>query len=214
VRSDPHRVGAHVRVVGSWIDVVLVCDGDPLDYGGADDDYFVVDSIDDAVVEYAGGGYDVVYATSSYALSDNIEQLILDGATGAVGWGNGQNNSLMGTLFNDTIYGLGGNDSISGRAGDDKITGGAGDDTMYGGSGKDTFRFFAGFGHDTIGDFRANGDDDVIEIDHNLFADFNAVQSHVAQNGNDVVITLDADNSITLNNVNAGQLTDLQFHFI
>jgi len=183
-------------------------------YGGKGDDYIVVDSTDDIVIENITEGYDTVFTTANYTMPENVEFMIMDGAGPMLGFGNGQDNAIMGSLFADHIYGLGGDDTIVGRSGNDVITGGAGNDTMFGGADNDTFRFLAGFGHDTILDFGANGNDDMIHIDHNLFADFNAIQAHMTQNGNDVVITLDADNSITLENFNAGILTASDFHFV
>lgn len=206
--------GNNILKGGGGEDFIVGGGGKDTMSGGAGDDYIVVDSTDDVVVEFAGEGYDTLYTTANCSMPDNVEFMIMDGSQDMLGWGNGQDNSILGSSFNDHIYGLGGNDVISGRQGNDIITGGAGDDTMTGGSGKDTFRFQAGFGHDTLMDFRANGDDDVIEFDHNLFANFNAVHDHMTQNGSDTVITLDADNSITLHGVNMGQLTDLQFHFV
>jgi hypothetical protein len=47
-----------------------------------------------------------------------------------------------------------------------------------------------------------------------MLADFAAVQSHMQQVGNDVVITVDADNSITLSNVNINSLGANDFLFL
>ncbi len=182
-------------------------------YGGTGYDYFVVDSTDDVVVEFAGEGEDEIYTTVNYIMSNNVERMYMAGANAIFGWGNGQDNTIWGSSADNSIYGFGGNDTLHGGVGYDMISGGIGNDTMYGDSGEDTFRFYAGFGQDIIGDFRANGDHDVIEFDHNVFADFNAVQAHMTQNGNDVVITLDANNSITLQNLNVGSLQSLDFSF-
>jgi len=47
-----------------------------------------------------------------------------------------------------------------------------------------------------------------------MFADFAAVQNAMQQVGDDTVITLDADNAITLQNVNAASLQASDFAFI
>ncbi len=114
------------------------------------------------------------------------------------------NDSLSGGNGNDTMNGGAGNDSLSGGNGNDSLTGGAGDDVMAGGNGNDLFVFESGFGKDTINGFQTI---DRIQFDNDLFADFSSVQAASQQVGADTVITLDADNTITLHNV---QLTSLQ----
>ena len=58
---------------------------------------------------------------------------------------------------------------------------------MTGGNGKDVFVIGQNFGKDVITDFS----NDTIQIDHNVFANFAAVQSHSAQVGADTVVTYD-----------------------
>jgi Ca2+-binding RTX toxin-like protein len=122
---------------------------------------------------------------------------------------------ISGGKGNDTIDGLGGNDNIDGGAGNDRITGGAGDDIMTGGAGNDTFVFAAGFGNDVINNFEAGKKaGDVIEIDHTIFADFQDVLNNSVQDGSDVVITADAENSITLVGVSLANLNSGDFHIV
>src|SRR5262249_22736748 len=89
-------------------------------------------------------------------------------------------------------------DVIQGSAFDETIVGGAGADRMTGGGGNDTFVFQAGFGNDTITDFAPG---DVIAFDHDVFADFAAVQAAATSQGADTVITVDAATTLTLQNV-------------
>ena len=63
--------------------------------------------------------------------------------------------------------------------------------------------FGASFGLDTVTDFH-NGDH--IEIDDHQFADFAAVLAASHQVGTDVVITLDAADTITLQHVQLSSL--------
>ena len=56
--------------------------------------------------------------------------------------------SLIGTLFNDTISGLGGSDTLNGLDGDDSIDGGAGDDELLGRDGNDVL--LGGAGNDNL----------------------------------------------------------------
>jgi Ca2+-binding RTX toxin-like protein len=125
-----------------------------------------------------------------------------------------------GTVWTETnlearrFDGTTGVDTLVGTADGDRLTGLAGDDTLTGGLGADTFVFRASnFGHDTITDFSAGaGFDDHLELDG--FATFNDVVAALTDNGTDATITIDANNSITLTNVLAGDLHQDDFHFV
>jgi Ca2+-binding RTX toxin-like protein len=90
--------------------------------GGAGNDSYYVDNTGDSIVELAGGGTnDWVYATATHTLSNNVENLDLDGAAVINGYGNDLNNTMLGNdaanilsggFGNDTMYGQGGNDSF------------------------------------------------------------------------------------------------------
>lgn len=115
--------------------------------------------------------------------------------------------NLTGSEFNDTLRGSSGNNVITGLAGNDKLTGAGGDDT---------FVFLPGFGNDTITDFMAgpnSGPHDLIAFDHTIFADFDAVAAASAQVGANTVITVDAQNTVTLVNVSLGSLHHDDFAF-
>ncbi len=113
--------------------------------------------------------------------------------------------------LDDTLNGAGGNDKLSGLGGTDTLNGGAGDDTLSGGLGVDRFIFTGAFGKDVVTDFESK---DVIQLDHSAFADFAAVQTHAAQVGTSVVITLDAADTITLQNTTLGALNAGEFVFV
>lgn len=97
--------------------------------GGLGDDTYVVDDAGDKVTE-TGAGIDTVRASVSYTLGGLVENLVLLGAIGLVGTGNGLAN---------TITGGDGDDTLSGLAGDDVLDGGAGADAMDGGTGNDIY---------------------------------------------------------------------------
>ena len=61
--------------------------------GGAGDDLYLVDSAGDQVIEGSDSGRDTVRAAISYALTANVEDLVLEGA-GLVGTGNGLANTI------------------------------------------------------------------------------------------------------------------------
>ena len=111
---------------------------------------------------------------------------------------------LNGTAGADTIFGTPGNDTIEGHAGNDDITGGG---------GADTFVFKAGFGNDTVEDF-TQADSDVIQFDSSLFEDYSDVMAHAAVVGSDVVITYDANDTLTLKNIALANLHASDFHFV
>jgi hypothetical protein len=81
-------------------------------------------------------------------------------------------------------------------------------------NGNDTFVFAANFGHETITNFHP--DTDVIEIDHAVFANFQALLAATHDDGNgNAVITADPNDTITVKNVTVAQLVQHQgdFHF-
>jgi Ca2+-binding RTX toxin-like protein len=80
-----------------------------------------------------------------------------------------------------------------------------------GGDGADRFVFSGAFGTDVVSDFKAN---DVIQLDAAQFANFGAVQAASSQLGADVVITLNAANTITLTGVTLASLNSGDFLFV
>ena len=77
--------------------------------------------------------------------------------------------------------------------------------------------FLPGFGKDTVTDFTAGphlGSHDLIAFDHTVFADFDAVVAASTQLGASTVITVDAQNTLTLANVSVGSLHHDDFAFV
>ncbi|OGS91986.1 MAG: hypothetical protein A2Z95_03705 [Gallionellales bacterium GWA2_60_18] len=79
--------------------------------GGAGNDTYVVDNIGDVVVEGVNAGTDLVQASASYALSDNVENLTLTGTANIDGSGNALDNVITGNSGVNVLAGLGGNDT-------------------------------------------------------------------------------------------------------
>ena len=105
-----------------------------IDYmaGGIGDDEYYVDGyasiaynyityITDTVVEEADSGWDYVYSSITYSLTDNVEELILIGSEDMDGTGNDLDNWIVG------------------NGGDNRIDGGLGHDYMEGWEGNDTY---------------------------------------------------------------------------
>ncbi|MCK9554020.1 hypothetical protein [Aquamicrobium sp.] len=84
---------------------------------------------------------------------------------------------------------------ISGTSDNDFLLGTSADEEFFGDLGNDRFQFSGKFGHDTILDFEAGeGSDDYIAFSDEFFDSFSSVMSAAAQDGNDVIITYDANN--------------------
>jgi Ca2+-binding RTX toxin-like protein len=107
--------------------------------GGTGDDTYFVDDNSDTLVEASGEGNDVVRASVSWTLGDNIERLVLDGSADIDGTGNGLANQITGNNGANILDGAGGNDLLNGGLGADILIGGTGTDTLIGGGGSDTF---------------------------------------------------------------------------
>jgi Bacterial Ig-like domain len=102
-----------------------------------------------------------------------------------------------------------------GSSGKDTLTSTADPDVMAGGKGADLFSFVANFGGDIITDFAASGSaHDIISFQANpVLNSYKAVMAHATQVGSSVVIRQDADNSLTLSNVERSSLTANDFAF-
>jgi len=100
--------------------------------GGAGDDLYKVDDAGDAIVELAGGGYDIVWNwAASFTMGANVEALtsLHEGDVTIVG--NASANEIVTGSGDDWIEGLGGNDYLDGGTGVDTMIGGGGDDVYW-----------------------------------------------------------------------------------
>ncbi|MDO9336631.1 MAG: hypothetical protein Q7T61_09545 [Caulobacter sp.] len=107
--------------------------------GGLGNDVYLVDEAGDAATELAGQGTDIVRASLTWVLGENLEALQLQGTGDIDGTGNALANNLLGNSGTNTLWGLAGNDTINGGDGNDVIVGGLGGDQLRGGAGADTF---------------------------------------------------------------------------
>jgi Ca2+-binding RTX toxin-like protein len=139
--------------------------------------------------------------------------------TGTVTGGSGSDTFIAGSAAVTFIGGSGtevltggaGDDVITAGSGKDTITGGKGDDILTGGKSVDTFIYSGNFGNDTIINF--NTHHDIIHFAANDFASYSALEPHMVQAGADVVITLDASDSIVLTNQTLSNFSASDFTF-
>ena len=148
--------------------------------GGGGNDIYVVDTIHDTIMESASEGTDLVKASVTWALANNLENLVLTGTLDINGIGNSGNN---------TINGNAGANILSGRGGNDNLNGGSGNDTLTGGAGSDRFRFTTAIGPaniDAITDFSIS-EKDVIVLSKAIFSGFGTTGTGVAIDSSFVV---------------------------
>jgi hypothetical protein len=86
---------------------------------------------------------------------------------------------------------------------------GAPGETMFGGTGPDVFAFEPGFGNDTIINFHSNND--ALQFDPGLVPDFKTMIGDAKQVGTNTVITVDPNDTITLQNVKLSSLMTKTF---
>ena len=96
--------------------------------GGLGNDIYIVNDAGDQVVEDTNEGLDIIAASVSYALSDNVEHLGLTGTENLNATGNALDNILLGNAGVNTLDGGAGNDSLIGAGGQDTLKGGIGAD--------------------------------------------------------------------------------------
>lgn len=171
---------------------------------GSSHDDIIVGSNGDNVIEGGGGG-DWIHGgagsdTISYANSSSGIVVTLTGGNAAGGDAQG-----------DRLISI---ENVIGSQHRDVIVGNRENNVLTGGEGNDAFLFFRGeIGHDTITDFDATGrDHDIIEFG-GVFRSFDELRQHAETRGNDVVITIDEHNSITLEGVRLNQLDAGDFFF-
>ncbi len=99
--------------------------------GGLGNDVYIVNHSKDRVIETStlATEIDTVKSSVSYALSNNVEHLILMGSAAINGTGNALDNILTGNAAANTLNGGGGDDTLTGLAGADTMNGGRGNDT-------------------------------------------------------------------------------------
>jgi len=173
--------------------------------GNSTNDTFVVYNPADTVVGQASS-VDTIYAAVNFTLPTNVDTLFLEGAGATHGTGN---NDAVDTLFGNagiasTLVAGSGVDLLA-------VTGTAGT-IMTGGSGADTFAFPSVMGHDEITNFDFTKD--TLQFNATLFSNFTAAMNDATQAGANTVLTIDANDTVTLDNVTKTSLAAGNFHFV
>ncbi|GJE61220.1 calcium-binding protein [Methylobacterium trifolii] len=182
---------------GAVDNVIIGGGGNDTLIGGFGNDAYEVREAGDVVIEAANAGRDTVYASVDYALSSNVEALVLTG-TATHGTGNALDNSIDASSYQGAV--------------DNVLDGGAGNDFLVGGRGNDTFVFTGNFGTDHVADFQSG--EDTIRLSRAQFADFAAVQAATHQIESGSYIALDDTHVIALANVVAANLRASDFTFV
>jgi Ca2+-binding RTX toxin-like protein len=158
----------------------------------------------DVVIGQAGST-DAIYAAANFTLPTNVDTLFLEGNGATHGTGNGDAaNALFGNggVASTLVAGSGANTLY--------VTGTAGT-IMTGGAGADTFAFPNAMGHDEVTNFGLAKD--TLQFNATLFANFAAAMADASQVGANTVFTIDANDTVTLDNVTKTSLTARNFHF-
>ena len=118
--------------------------------GLAGNDTYTVNNAGDVVLENPSEGTDLVNASISWTVTDNVENLTLTGSTNLNATGNSLNNTLTGNSANNILTGNAGNDTLNGGAGIDTLIGGLGNDVYVVDTTTDTITENSGEGTDII----------------------------------------------------------------
>ena len=118
--SDDNLTGK-IRYGIGGNDVLNGTSGNDQLFGGTGNDTYIVNNVDDVVIEYDNEGVDAVQSSVSFTLGANVENLTLTGSDNINSTGNELDNVILG------------------NSGDNVIDGGLGADAMAGGSGNDTY---------------------------------------------------------------------------
>lgn len=153
-------------------------------FGGKGNDTYVIGITLD-IVEKARGGIDTVESKFTYTLGTNIENLTLIGKGNMEATGNKLANRIEGNAGNNHLTGLG---------------------------GKDVFVFETGFRQDIVTDFTDHQDRIDFSGYHGI-SKFSDLRGHIAQSGQDVVITLDGHDRLTLEHTHKSDLSAADFIF-
>ncbi len=142
------------------------------------DEYFGVSLLTSGSDSFTGAYYKALYGgggNDTFDFTNNTEEM-----NGDMVFGNGGDDSFLGSAHADYFMGDKGRDTLRGNDGDDILAGGTGIDILYGGAGADTFVFVTGdVGRDAVRDFNA-AEGDKIDIS-DLLQDFDPMTDALSE---------------------------------
>jgi Ca2+-binding RTX toxin-like protein len=205
---------------GSDADYFRGKDGNDVIIGGAGNDTFSIIGDDGRDRIIAGSGFDVLmgsagndvfHVTSGFANLSGLERID----------GRGGHDTLRATFRNDRLdlnsIDIRSIELIDLGAGNDWVRSSARNESFVGGPGQDTFQMTRTSGHDVIRDFTMPGifprTADRLDLRAWEFDDLLDLQAHSRQSGKDVIISFDADTSVTLKNMHVSSLALLDILF-
>ncbi len=163
--------------------------GDLMVGSSGDNVFYVRDRTDQVQVAAGLPGIKSVVAYTPFALPANVQNLDATGSY-AFAVGNSLNNLIIAHSDHETLYGGPGNDVLVG----------AGNGTSY--------VVATGQGNDVIYDFTPA---DSVRLIGSGFRSFSDVQAAMRQQGADVVVQIDPNETLTLRNTNLGQFQPANF---
>jgi serralysin len=184
----------------------LVSGGDVSGQAG-DDVYRVAGKLE--LQEGDGQGFDRVYSSISWKLTDNFEAATLTGKANTKLIGNDASSQLTGNAGNNRIAGMLGGDIVSGGRGNDILTG---DDGVVASGSADVFLFGNHCGRDVITDFH-DGEDAFNLAGYKGLDSFGDLKGHIKQVGDNVVMALLDGDQFTLRDVVKADLNTADFVF-
>ncbi|MGJ8625261.1 MAG: calcium-binding protein, partial [Yoonia sp.] len=181
-------------------------------YGGSGNDKIGGGTFDDVIYgdhgkdkANGGSGDDVIYGgASNDLLNGNSGDDELFGGTG--------NDKLTGGTGDDILDGGSQGDRLFGGDGEDILHGSIGDDELTGGADADSFVFAGTVNDDIITDFEV-GVDQIDMTDYGPFSNVDVV-ALLSQSGDDVVLDLGHHGTVTMQDIDLGDLSLTDFVYI
>ncbi|MEM6308545.1 MAG: fasciclin domain-containing protein [Pseudomonadota bacterium] len=198
------------------VDFIIGDNGRDREFTGADNDF--ISTLGGRDLVFAGSGNDTVL------LGNGRDKAFGGSGDDLIDGGNGRD-KIFGGSGDDIVKGGNGRDYLNGGSGDDMIDGGNGRDVILAGSGNDTVdtgagrdKVWLGWGHDTFVFNEGDGRDQIRDfnvhqdvIDLTDFGLHGLGDIHVSRSWHATRLDFGEGDSITLNGVWAGSLTEENF---
>lgn len=193
--SAANIYGSNEKITLGNIDNIGVYGNNESITAGTSETVTLVNSVGDTIT---GSGMTLALA--------GVSSATLTGNTNTISFGNADALTLNGShntisvYYNDTLIDTGGSNNLSITGSGNTLT--LKNDSVSGGGGANTYVFHAASGNNTIGNFVAGNtpSHDTLQFDSSIFADWAHLLGATTQQGSDLLIKLDATDSITLKN--------------